>query len=91
MTTFNQTHYETLLPLKQKWEIFKLAGHVMININERKMINAVLKDIQGSEPDWCCNESTAINFKAAMNMFDKYEQTLPKKKEVVIPKKTKTK
>lgn len=69
-----QSTYELLLPLKLKWETFKLTGTTRIDLKERKIINAAHKDLKGNEPEWCCTESVGINFNAVMRPFDMYEK-----------------
>ena len=71
---FNLSHYEKLLPLKKKWETFKVNKVLSINTNEQKVINSVSKELFGLEPSWCCAESLPENIKQVMNPFQKFEQ-----------------
>lgn len=71
---FNLSHYNLLLPLKHKWETYKINKTASININDRKLISQVIRETTGVIANWCCTESVAVNFRQAMNAFDKFEK-----------------
>lgn len=80
--------YNDLLPLKTKWEIWKLTKSANININDRVPLSAAYKHLFGFESDWCCAESVATNFNLVMDQFDDYaDKNYMPVVEVVIPTK----
>jgi hypothetical protein len=74
--TFNQSHYDLLLPLKKRWEIFKSSKTItqLININEQNAMNKVMRDVKGREIQFECSECIIEALTITMNLFDEYEK-----------------